>query len=74
MFLISTIGPNTRKATIDPVANVLLNEEAIKASASEHRDRTKARPIMTSDDEMSFCPIASRVDVFINVHNSTNEI
>lgn len=53
-FFISSIGPNTRKATIDPVEKVLLKEDAMNASASEHRDKTNASPIMTSDEEA--CP------------------
>jgi hypothetical protein len=40
VFLISSIGPKTRKATREPVENVLLNDAATNASASEHNERT----------------------------------
>jgi hypothetical protein len=40
VFLISSIGPKTRKATREPVENVLLNDAATNASASEHKERT----------------------------------
>lgn len=67
IFLISTIGPYTRNATSDAVENVLWNEDAMKASASEHRDKIKASPIITADEENGPCPIASNVDVCTNV-------
>ncbi len=49
-FLMSTIGPNTKNAKSAPVEKVVRNEEAIKASASEHRERINASAIMTNDD------------------------
>lgn len=66
-FLISTIAPKTRKAINDPNENVLLKEDAMNASTSEQSDRTNARPIITREEDTSFCPIASRVDVLTYV-------
>ena len=53
VFFISTIGPNTRKATIEPTEKVLLKEDAMKASASEQSDITKARNIITIEEVTS---------------------
>ena len=39
VFFITNIGPNTRKAIIALSLNVLRNDEAIKASAEEHKDK-----------------------------------
>lgn len=64
VFLISTIGPITRNATIDPTEKVLLKEDAIKASASEQSDITKARTIITIEEVTSVCPISKSVEVF----------
>lgn len=64
-FFMSTIGPNTKNANKELVAKVVRNEEAINASASEHKDRIKANAIITNDDEIFPCPIETSVDVLI---------
>ena len=45
-FLISTIGPMMRKATVGATPKLESSEAPIKASASEQRERIKARSIM----------------------------
>lgn len=64
-FLISIIGPKTKNARSDPVEKVLLKEEAINASASEHKDRIKAKAIITKDEDAVPCPMETSVEVLI---------
>ena len=45
-FLISTIGPMMRKATVGATPKLESKEAPIKASAYEQRERMKARSIM----------------------------
>ena len=45
-FLISTIGPMMRKATVGATPKLESSEAPIKASASEQSERMKARSIM----------------------------
>ena len=45
-FLILTIGPMMRKATVGATPKLESSEAPIKASASEQRERMKARSIM----------------------------
>ena len=45
-FLISTIGPMMRKATVGATPKLESSEAPIKASASEQRERMKANSIM----------------------------
>ena len=45
-FLISTIGPMIRKATVGATPKLESSEAPIKASASEQSERMKARSIM----------------------------
>ena len=45
-FLISTIGPMIRKATVGATPKLESNEAPIKASASEQSERMKAKSIM----------------------------
>ncbi len=39
----------------------------MNASTSEQSDKTNASPIITREEDTSFCPIASRVDVLTYV-------
>lgn len=64
-FLISTIGPKTRNASKEPVENVLLNDEAMNASASEHSDKINESAIITSEEDACPCPIDTSVAVLI---------
>ena len=45
-FLISTIGPMMRKATVGATPKLESSEAPIKASASEQSERMKAKSIM----------------------------
>ena len=45
-FLISTIGPMMRKATVGATPKLESSEAPIKASASEQRERMEAKSIM----------------------------
>ncbi|MNW07150.1 hypothetical protein D3C71_2037020 [compost metagenome] len=45
-FLKSSIGPSTMNASSDPAGKVCRKVEATKASEVEHKERTKASPIM----------------------------
>ncbi|MNE27197.1 hypothetical protein D3C80_1205980 [compost metagenome] len=45
-FLKSSIGPNTRNASSEPLENECIKVDATKASDVEHSDSTKAKPIM----------------------------
>ncbi|MNC76136.1 hypothetical protein D3C75_1277940 [compost metagenome] len=45
-FLKSSIGPSTMKASREPAGNVCRKVAATKASEVEHRESTKASPIM----------------------------
>lgn len=45
-FLISTIGPMMRKATVGATPKLESSEAPIKASASQQSERMKARSIM----------------------------
>jgi hypothetical protein len=67
VFLISIIGPKTRKAESEPIENVLRNEEAMKASASEQSDIVKASPIITREAINGLLPRCNRYDVGMNV-------
>jgi hypothetical protein len=66
-LLISTIGPNTRKARIEPVVKVFEKERATKASTVEQIDRTQARTIITTTEMTGPVPRAKRVDWGIRV-------
>ncbi|MOA63822.1 hypothetical protein D3C78_1896860 [compost metagenome] len=48
MFLKSSIGPNTRKASSEPLEKECTKVDATKASEVEHRESTKAKPIMNT--------------------------
>lgn len=58
VFFMSIIGPKIKKAKTDVEENVLLNVEAIKASASEQRDNTKAINIIIRIDRMELSETA----------------
>nr|WP_278430770.1 hypothetical protein [Brevibacillus laterosporus] len=46
VFFKSIIGPNTMKASKEPLLKVLENDAAIKASASEQREKINPSPII----------------------------
>jgi hypothetical protein len=60
VFFKSIIGPKIKKPRIDGVGKRLLKEAPINASASEHSDKTYAKPIMTSNDETGPLPASKR--------------
>ena len=62
-FLISTIGPMMRKATVGATPKLESKEAPIKASASEQSERIKAKSIMIRMAVTELCPIVVRIRV-----------
>ena len=62
-FLMSTIGPIMRKATVGATPKLESSEAPIKASASEQSERIKAKSIMIRIAVTELCPILVRIRV-----------
>ena len=60
VFFISIIGPKTRNARMEPSVKVEPNDEAKKASAEEHTERTYPSPIIAIGAKVVLVPIDKR--------------
>ena len=68
-FFISSIGPSTKKDSIEPVVNLPRKVLAINASASEHTDNVKAKKIITIIERKGLPPKDVRISFGIRTLN-----